>query len=108
MLARASVTEGFWALARAQAAAKPGSKAAKAGEAVAQALAEGDLKRRMDALLQALFTKEGQGEARKQLGDAPELGTVPLVKVPGQMYAGGPPVEPWYFSRASILSASGL
>lgn len=72
-LARTSVTEGFWALARAQATAKPGSKAAKAGEAVAQALAEGDLKRRMDALLQALFTKEGQGEARKQLGDAPEL-----------------------------------
>ena len=46
--------------------------------------------------------------AAAYFGDAPELGTVPLVKVPGQMYAGGPPVEPWYFRRASILSASGL
>ena len=46
--------------------------------------------------------------AAAYFGDAPELGTVPLVKVPGQMYAGGPLVEPWYFSRASILSASGL
>ena len=72
-LARTSVNDGFWALARAQATAKPGSKAAKAGEAVALALAETDVKRRMDALLQALFTKDGKGDARKQLGDAPEL-----------------------------------
>jgi len=72
-LLRTSVTEGFWALARAQAGAKAGSKAAKAGEAVALALAEADPKRRMDALLQALFTKDGKGDARKQLGDAPEL-----------------------------------
>ena len=72
-LLRASVNDGFWALARAQAKAKPGSKAAKAGEAVALALAETDSARRMDALLLALFTKDGQGDARKQLGDAPEL-----------------------------------
>ena len=72
-LARTSVNEAFWALARAQATAKPGSKAAKAGEAVALALAEADLTQRMDALLHALFTKDGKGDARKQLGDAPEL-----------------------------------
>jgi len=72
-LTRTSVNEAFWALARAQATAKPGSKAAKAGEAVALALAEADLAQRMDALLQALFTKDGKGDARKQLGDAPEL-----------------------------------
>ena len=72
-LARSSVNEHFWALARAQATAKPGSKAVKAGEAVALALAETDLAQRMDALLQALFTKDGKGDARKQLGDAPEL-----------------------------------
>ncbi|TDP84467.1 ATP-dependent helicase/nuclease subunit A [Aquabacterium commune] len=72
-LARTSVNDGFWALARAQATAKPGSKAVKAGEAVALALAETDLAQRMDALLQALFTKDGKGDARKQLGDAPEL-----------------------------------
>lgn len=72
-LARTSVNEAFWSLARAQATAKPGSKAAKAGEAAALALAEADLTQRMDALLQALFTKDGKGDARKQLGDAPEL-----------------------------------
>jgi ATP-dependent helicase/nuclease subunit A len=72
-LARASVTDGLWALARAQATAKVGSKAAKAGEAVALALAEPDMHQRMDALLLALFTQAGQGDARKQLGDAPEL-----------------------------------
>jgi len=72
-LDRTSVNEAFWSLARAQATAKPGSKAAKAGEAVALALAEVDLPQRMDALLQALFTKDGKGDARKQLGDAPEL-----------------------------------
>lgn len=72
-LARASVHEGFWGLARALATAKPGSKAAKAGEAVAQALGVDGLPERMDALLQALFTKDGQGDPRKQLGDAPEL-----------------------------------
>jgi ATP-dependent helicase/nuclease subunit A len=72
-LEQASVMGNFWALARAQALAKPGSKAAKAGEAVALALGLADTAARMNALLLALFTKDGEGDARKQLGDAPEL-----------------------------------
>ncbi|MCH8180914.1 MAG: UvrD-helicase domain-containing protein [Proteobacteria bacterium] len=72
-LAGSAVDAELRALARALCAAKPGSKAAKAGEAVAQALALSDLGARADALLQALFTKEGQGDPRKQLGDAAEL-----------------------------------
>lgn len=69
-LARASVTEHLWALARQLATAK-GAKAQKAGVAIEQALGLADPHQQAAALCRALLTDAG--EPRKQLGDGADL-----------------------------------
>jgi ATP-dependent helicase/nuclease subunit A len=73
-LAKPAVRDGLWATARALCAAKPGSKADKAGQALALALDITDPHAQANALLEALFTQAGQGDPRKQLGDNAHLG----------------------------------
>jgi len=69
-LARQSVKEHFWALARQLATAK-GALAQKAGVAVEQALGLADTALQAQALCKALLTDKG--EPRKKLGDLADL-----------------------------------
>ncbi len=69
-LARQSVLDQFWSLARQLATAK-GAKAQKAGVAIEQALGLADVESQAQALAKALLTDKG--EPRKQLGDMAEL-----------------------------------